>query len=327
MNRHGILTLSAAAMPRWDLLLSATLAGAVAAAAPARGQTTLPAVEAAGSDKQIAAATPDFFGLWAHPSFPGFEPLASGPGPVVNRSRRDGTSDRYQYVGDFTNPILKPEAAEVVRKHGEIELSGLTYPTPSNQCWPSGVPYVFFQPGMQMLQQPDKITFLYLRDHEIRRVRLNQPHPALVTPSWYGDSVGHYEGDTLVIDTVGVKTDRGLAMLDFFGTPYTEALHVVERYRLLDYEAAKEGLDRDAKENGRIPNTTMQLDLDYRGKYLQLLFTVEDQGVFTMPWSATITYGRPSGEWEEHVCAESTENTHYAPQREAVFPTAVRPDF
>jgi hypothetical protein len=90
---------------------------------------------------------------------------------------------------------------------------------------------------MQMLQQPDKIAFLYLRDHEFRHVRLNQPHPAHVTPSWYGDSVGHYEGDTLVIDTVGVKTDRPLAMLDFFGTPYTQALHVVERYRLLPLAA------------------------------------------------------------------------------------------
>jgi hypothetical protein len=116
-------------------------------------------------------------------------------------------------------------------------------------------------------------------------------------------------------------------MIDMFGTPYTRALHVVERYRLLDYEAAKEGLERDAKENARVPNTTMQLDPDYRGKYLQLLFNVEDQGVFTMPWSATITYGRPLGEGVEDVCVEGTENTHYSPRKEAVFPTADRPDF
>jgi hypothetical protein len=62
-------------------------------------------------------------------------------------------------------------------------------------------------------------------------------------------SVGHYEGDTLVIDTVGIKTDRPFAMIDWYGTPYTEALHVVERYRLLDYKAAKEELARNAKEN------------------------------------------------------------------------------
>jgi hypothetical protein len=77
----------------------------------------------------------------------------------------------------------------------------------------------------------------------------------------------------LVIDPIGVKTDRPLAMLDSFGTPYSQALHVVERYRLLDYEAAKEGLEREAKENPQIPNTNMQLDPDYRGKYLQFVFT------------------------------------------------------
>jgi hypothetical protein len=310
-----------------NFLVMVTLAAA-AATTPAWGQAVVPSAGPAGGGTQSAASVPDFSGIWAHPSGnSGFEPPPSGSGPVTNRSRRNGVSDGYQYVGDYTNPILKPDAAEVVKRFGEIELSGLAHPTPSNHCWPSGVPYIFFQLGMQMLQQPDKITFLYLRDHEFRHVRLNQPHPAHVTPSWNGDSVGHYEGDTLVIDTVGVKTDRPLAMLDMYGTPYTRALHVVERYRLLDYEAAREGLERDAKEYLVIPNTSMQRDPAYRGKYLQLLFTVEDQGVFTMPWSATITYGRPSGEWVEDVCAEGTENTHYAPREEAVFPTANKPDF
>jgi hypothetical protein len=59
---------------------------------------------------------------------------------------------------------------------------------------------------------------IYSSDHEIRRVRMNQPHSVPVTPSWYGDSVGHYEGDTLVIDTVGVKIGP-FAMVDFYGTP------------------------------------------------------------------------------------------------------------
>ena len=106
---------------------------------------------------------------------------------------------------------------------------------------------------------------------------MNQPHPAQVTPSWYGDSVGHYEGDTLVIDTVGIKIDGHWPWLIWYGTPHTEALHVVERYRLLDYEAAKEGLERDAKENIQsILIPFLQPDPGYRGKYLQLLFTVED---------------------------------------------------
>jgi hypothetical protein len=95
--------------------------------------------------RQGASSIPDFSGIWAHPSGQsGFEPLPSGPRPVTGRSRRNGVSDPYQYVGDYTNPILKPEAAQVVKKHGEIEISGLAHPTPSNHCWPSGVPYIFF---------------------------------------------------------------------------------------------------------------------------------------------------------------------------------------
>jgi hypothetical protein len=197
-----------------------------------------------------------------------------------------GRSRDVRFVGDYTNPILKPLAAEVVKKRGEIELSGGIAPNPTNQCWPEPVPYVLWNPVMQMLQQPHQITILYDYSYDIRHVRMNEPHPTRVTPSWYGDSVGHYEGDTLVIDTVGTKTDRPFAMIDLYGTPYTEKLHVVERHRLRDYEDAKEGLERDAKENQRPP---VGIDRNYRGKHLQIYFTVEDEGVFTMPWSATIT--------------------------------------
>src|SRR5262245_37535284 len=137
----------------------------VAGAMTAFGQTVSPVAGSA----EVAASVPDFSGMWVHPYFPGIEPPASGPGPVLNRSRRpDGTGDSRRFVGDFTNPILKPAAADVVKRHGEISLSGLTYPTPSNRCWPSGVPYIFFQPGVQMLQQPHRVIFLYLRDHEFR---------------------------------------------------------------------------------------------------------------------------------------------------------------
>src|SRR6266700_2723245 len=97
---------------------------------------------------------------------------------------------------------------------------------------------------MQMFQQADKITMVYRHGNEVRRVRMNEPHPAPVTPSWYGDSVGHYEGDTLVIDTVGIKVGP-FAMVDMYGTPHSPALHVVERYRLVDYEGAKDALERN----------------------------------------------------------------------------------
>jgi hypothetical protein len=274
-----------------------------------------------GQARAPAAHIPDFSGPWTHPSIPGFEPLKSGPTSVINLARREGgVSDNRQLVGDYNNPILKPEAAAVVKRHGEISLAGIGYPTPRNQCWPGGVPFEFYNIGMEMLQQPDKITILYSNDREVRRVRMNQPHPERVTASWYGDSVGHYEGDTLVIDTVGIRIGP-YAMVDWYGTPRTTALHVVERYRLLDYQDAKDGLDRDAKENFQVGAP----ERDTGDKYLQLHFTVEDEGVFTTPWSATITYRRDKDEWPEAVCAENPYK--YGTEKDAAVPTAGKPDF
>src|SRR5262252_6852284 len=313
---------------RWDFLLSVTLAAVVVT--PALGQDVAPAVgtTSAGGTKS-AASIPDFSGIWAHMTWPDFEPPAAGPGPVTNRSRRNGASDAYELVGDYTNPILKPHAAEIVRKYGDVSLTRVPYPTPSNQCWPGGVPFVLYNIGMQMLQQPDKITILYSNDHEVRHVRMNQPHPARVTPTWYGDSVGRYEGDTLVIDTVGVKVGP-FAMVDMYGTPHGPALHVVERYRLLDYEAAKEAEERGERGNFRLRGSDPGFapDPEYKGKGLQLQFTVEDDGVFTTPWSAGIIYQRPLsplGQWPESVCADNPHE-YYAGKDTAV-PTANKLDF
>src|ERR1700704_5020535 len=157
---------------------------------------------AIGADSR--ATIPDFSGLWARP-YIGFEPPRSGPGPIVNRARINGQSNINQFVGDYSSPILKPEAAEMVRKHGELELKGLVAPNPSNQCLPMSPPYILQRQEVQMLQQKNQITILYNEDQQVRRVRLNAQHPARVAPSWMGDSVGHYEGDTLVIDTIGIK--------------------------------------------------------------------------------------------------------------------------
>ena len=117
-------------------------------------------------------------------------------------------------------------------------------------------------------------------------------------------------------------------MVDIYGTPYTEALHVVERYRLVDYETAMEAQERTRKENISIPNNDSGLTVDrnHKGKGLQLQFTVEDEGVFTMPWSATITYRRAlATEWREVVCAENTHE-YYAGKNTEV-PRSDKPDF
>jgi hypothetical protein len=311
----------------------------VAAAAPAAAQTVAPALGGAGN----ATSIPDLSGMWGDPYIPSFDPPLSGAGPVLNKSRwpqifgTDGpltpganivlVSNPNKLVGDYANPILKPRAAEAVKKHGEAELAGNPAPVPSGQCWPQPVPYIFSSnDGMLMVQQQDQITIVYNTDHEIRHVRMNRSHPAQVTPSWYGDSVGHYEGDTLVIDTVGIKSDRPLAMIDQYGTPYSERLHIVERYRLIDYQDAKEAQERGAKENWRIPATDFAPALNYQGKGLQLQFTVEDEGVFTMPQSATLTYRRPLvTEWPEMVCVDST-HIYYA-EKDTGPPRDEKPNF
>jgi len=299
---------------RWrEAVISAALA--VVAVTPGAGQT------GGGTE---TPPIPDFAGIWWHPSLPGIEPLASGPTSLTNRTRRNGVSDYNQLVGDYTNPILQPWAADIVRKHGDLSIAGVVYANPANQCWPEPGPFIYKNFGLQILQQPHQITLLYEQDHEVRRIRMNEAHPAQVRPSWYGDSVGRYEGDTLVIDTVGIKADRPHAMLDLYGTPYTNELHVVERYRLIDYETAKEGLERDEKENFRIANSPA--DRNYRGKHLQIQFTVEDKGAFTTPWTATLTYALGSTDWPETVCAENVFAFGEKDSAAAV-PVAAKPDF
>jgi hypothetical protein len=82
-----------------------------------------------------------------------------------------------------------------------------------------------------IVQTPKEVLFLYQSDHQVRHIYMNVPHSEHVAPSWYGESVGRYEGDTLVVDTVGITTK---AAVDYYLTPHTDKLHVVERYRLLD---------------------------------------------------------------------------------------------
>ena len=330
-------------MRRGNFLLLASLAAA--AAAPALGQGAAPAAGAASAATQSAASVPDFSRLWSNSLGPGFSPPVSGPGPVLNKARQRAAVDIYgkdispanapivsvggRRVGDHTAPILQPWAADIVKAHAEKELNDGPAHNPINQCRPGGVPFVFYNLGMEMLQKRDSITILYVFDHEVRHVRLNEAHPAQVTPSWFGDSVGYYEGDILVIDTVGIKTGP-YTMVDQFGTPHTDKLHVVERYRLIDYDAAKQAFERGAKENASFVrnDSGVVVDLNDKGKHLQLDFTVEDPGAFTTPWSATVIYrpgvnvgGRP--QMPEAVCAE---NPHEL-TRQAAVPSADKPDF
>jgi hypothetical protein len=305
-------------------------------------QATSSAEGPLGAGTQGAMSAPDLSGVWTKP-YLGWELPLSGPGPVTNKVRRrqafdiDGrpwpaataplVNTASQLVGDYSNPILKPAAAQEVKRRGENEIHGMPNASARNQCWPEGLPAVFRDIAIGMLQQPDAITILYGFDHEVRRVRLNQQHPVQVTPTWYGDSVGHYEGDTLVIDTVGIKIGP-FTMADNLGTPQSPAMHVIERYRLIDYEAAREGQTRGLHENffvGGGGDEGAPLDPRYRGKGLQLQFTVEDNDVFTTPWSATVTYRRALEALPENVCAENLRATYVG--KDSTIPLARKPDF
>jgi len=275
---------------------------------------------------------PDLSGQWGRDML-FFEPPPSGPGPVVRAERKaDGTTIVQdpcctlvqRWLGDHNSPILKLEAAEAVKKFGELSFKGTVTPDLHNTCWPEPPPYVMgLHFGMHILQLRDEVTLVYLLHNTVRHVHLNARHPDGLTPSWQGHSVGWYEGDTLVVDTIGIKV-APLSMVDPFGTPHSRALHVVERYRLLDGEVAAEA----QRKHGAIYRPTPPygrgtIDPDTAKKGLQVEFTVEDEAVFTTPWSGRVTYRRLIGDWPEALCAENPQFFGM----DAPVPTAHTPDF
>ena len=244
----------------------------------------------------IQANVPDFmFSLWNRGLGP-HEPPPEGPGPVQNPPELPFlfANNRSNYRGDVSNPILQPWAAERIRAQGEKEDADLEAGTAQQTCRPSGVPGIFqLNDTMQIVQTADLVIFLFSRGHQRRVVYLNAEHPDDIPHTWYGHSVGHYEGDTLVVDTIGLNAEP---WVDRYGTPQTEKMHVVERYRFL-------------------------ADPENDEPRLELHFFVEDEGAFTMPWSA-ITHYRPragfSGTLDEQICQEN--NRALGPRIEPLLP-------
>ena len=204
------------------------------------GMALFGCTSAFGQAAGLSGSIPDLSGVWGRNWF-FFEPPLSGPGPVVSRLRRpNGTLIAGPAAGDYANLILRPQAAETVKKRGEMELSGVVPPNPGNQCWPEPTPYTLsHQQGVKIIQQKEQVLLIYLRDQKVRHVRMNVAHSEHPAPTWQGESVGHYEGDTLVIDTIGQKVGP-FSMVDMYGTPFSPALHVIERYRLIDGPTARD---------------------------------------------------------------------------------------
>jgi hypothetical protein len=250
---------------------------------------------------------------------------ASGAGPVQQDPAHPYVSnDEFRVTGrqptervaDLSSPILQPWAREVVRKHNEEVLSGKRIGTPTASCWPKGVTGFLLSPmtqPMYFIQGPQEVVMILTSFNDVRHVHLTDKHSANVKISWYGESVGHYEGDTLVVDTIGLD-DR--TWVDGFATPHTKQLHVIERYHLIE-----------------------------DGKVLEVNIHVEDPGAFTMPWDASQRFRQyeaavrqvpierlvqlasvPEGPLVEMNCADNP-NSYFPGTSALPIPQALVPDF
>lgn len=264
---------------------------------------------------QPSYTPPDFSGVWTrtYQIRNLLDPPPSGPGPIAQDPRypktdhngvprRPITDEEREHVIRFTNswvpdvtdPILQPQTRAALEKIAEQELAGIPHPELQTRCMPSGTPHVLnlFE-NMMILQTPTEVLFLYQRDHQVRHVYLNQPHSDDPGHTWYGESVGYYEGDTLVVDTIG-QNDK--THIDRFGTPHSDQIHVVERYRF--------------SEDGRT---------------IETLVTVEDHIAFTTPWSGRADYVPADNMFREVVCAENQRD--FWPGLEISYPVDDTPDF
>jgi hypothetical protein len=282
--------------------MSATqfIAGGILAGLVCAGLALLPA-RAADAVPNFA---PDRSTSWVpdRPTGDDFLPPLSGPGPVMSDKDRpyvpNGVGRQPTYrIADLSNPILKPWVVDRMKKANDDVIAGKVPYITRERCWPAGVPgftvYTRVQP-IYFLQTPKLVTIVNSLNAQVRRIYMNVPHSANPKPSWYGESVGRYEGDELVIDTIGLNDKT---FVDNYRTPHTEQIHVVERFKMIE-----------------------------EGNTLQAIATVDDPGAFNMPWSAVQRWRRREDRpIIELVCAEQPNN--YFNFDMAPLPTAAKPDF
>ena len=235
-----------------------------------------------GTASGQSAQPPDLSGGdggWVHPRGTGFQPVPGYAAPV----RQDpghrftpGRGDAWR-IGDLSNPNLKPWVKEAMKKDTDEIDGGKIAFQPSASCVPSGIPNMFSFPNpLMIIQSPTEVLMIKEDGMEIRHIYLDVPHSTNPKPSWHGESVGHYEGDTLVVDTIGLNAKT---VLDVYRTPHTEKLHVMERWHTV---------------NG--------------GKGLEYTITVDDPDSFYQPWGARVRDQRGEEPFLEVVCAENNTN-------------------
>ena len=229
---------------------------------------------------------------------PFFEPVPGRLPPVTQDPAHpfvpNGVGGQPTYrIADLTNPNLKPWVKEHMKKDNDEVLAGKVAFTAGSSCMPMGVPAFMNQGGpnpVYFLQTPKQVWIIVPSNQQVRRVYMDVPHSADPKPSWYGESVGHYEGDTLVVDTIGLNDKT---VVDVYRTPHTEKLHVVERIKLVD-----------------------------GGKKMQVDITFEDPDAFNAPWSVIQRYDRVQRQMDEEICAENNQHLF-----DYHIPVASKPDF
>jgi hypothetical protein len=225
----------------------------------------------AGAAAQTSSPIPDFSAgntSWRTRGGEIFIPVPGAPQPTGNETahpyihnvdaERLGVQPTFR-ISDLSNPNIKQWAKDIMKKDNDEVLAGKIAYTPGSSCRPYGVPAIWNSGGpFFYIQSPKEVLIANQGEQFARHVYLNVPHSANLKPSYYGESVGHYEGDTLVIDTIGMN-DKTFA--DNFRTPHTEKLHVIERIRLVE-----------------------------GGKKLEIHVTADDPDTFVQPWQGIRRY-------------------------------------
>jgi hypothetical protein len=232
-------------------------------------------------------------------------PPGSGHGPIKQdpdiafRGNNQGPGQVTPPMGNYKDPVLKPWAAAQMRASNEEYLEGkrgLPF-SAQGRCYPGGVPGQLLYPAepFYFIQTPKEVWMIWQRDHMVRRVYLTDHHSEGVKPSWFGESIGHYEnGDTLVIDTIALSTKN--SFIDNFRTPHSEKEHVIERYRISD-----------------------------DGRMLEAAVTVDDPETFNEPIHMIKRWRKVNNQMLETVCAEN--NGDHFSKNLFPIPRSDEPDF
>ncbi len=257
---------------------AALCAGIAAWAAYAPASAQVPAKDKIPDLASISFAWLAFGADWRDPPAGMRGPIKPPPGYNYH-GNLDGPGQVTIRIGDDKDPVLKPWAAKQMRESNEEALSGRRHVPFAAQarCYPGGVPGQLLYPAepFYFIQTPKQVWMIWQRDHMVRRIFLTDKHSENVKPSWFGESIGHYEnGDTLVIDTIGLSTRN--SFIDNYRTPHTEKEHVVERYKV-----------------------------SADGNALEAMVTVEDPDAFNEPLHMIKRWRKAPNPGLETVCAEN----------------------